>query len=372
MHRALPTIEKRIQYQTVDVTDLLKEGDNELFFMLADGWYRGSVGAWGMRNYYGSETKLLAQIEITYEDGEVAVIATDDTFSWTQDGPIRFADNKDGEIYDAGREDFAKAVWKKQSDIAQDMADGFQQFSIDRAGAADESQTDRDAIRGKKVLDFGQNIAGILAFTVKNAKAGQRIFLRFGELMKDGEFTQKNIQCARGEFKTPLQQVEYFCKEGRNEYKTTFAIFGYQYIEVEADCPIDPTNFKAIAVYSDFETTFTFDSSNALLNQFVKNTLWSLKNNSADLPTDCPTRERHGWSGDAQIFVNTASYMVNYAPFALKYENDLCDWQDKSGNFPQIAPEGGTDFLYACDEWICRLVGCRYSDSLSSMEDVWG
>lgn len=120
--------------------------------------------------------------------------------------------------------------------------------------------------------------------------------------------------------------------------------FGYQYIEVEADCPIDPTNFKAIAVYSDFETTFTFDSSNALLNQFVKNTLWSLKNNSADLPTDCPTRERHGWSGDAQIFVNTASYMVNYAPFALKYENDLCDWQDKSGNFPQIAPEGGTDF----------------------------
>lgn len=335
---------KRIQYQTVDVTDLLKEGDNELFFMLADGWYRGSVGAWGMRNYYGSETKLLAQIEITYENGEVAVIATDDTFSWTQDGPIRFADNKDGEIYDAGREDFAKAVWKKAKVTSHKIwptaSNNFPLIEQERLMNPKLIVTPS----GKKVLDFGQNIAGILAFTVKNAKAGQRIFLRFGELMKDGEFTQKNIQCARGEFKTPLQQVEYFCKEGRNEYKTTFAIFGYQYIEVEADCPIDPTNFKAIAVYSDFETTFTFDSSNALLNQFVKNTLWSLKNNSADLPTDCPTRERHGWSGDAQIFVNTASYMVNYAPFALKYENDLCDWQDKSGNFPQIAPEGGTDF----------------------------
>ncbi|MCQ2538794.1 MAG: alfa-L-rhamnosidase, partial [Lachnospiraceae bacterium] len=93
----------------------------------------------------------------------------------------------------------------------------------------------------------------------------------------------------------------------------------------------------------DFETTFRFDSSNPLLNKFVENTLWSLKNNSADLPTDCPTRERHGWSGDAQIFVNTASYMVNYAPFAMKYQNDLCDWQDKRGAFPQIAPEGGTD-----------------------------
>lgn len=76
---------------------------------------------------------------------------------------------------------------------------------------------------------------------------------------------------------TPLQEITYFCKDGKNDYKTTFAIFGFQYIEVEADMEIHPEDFKAIAVYSGFETTFTFDSSNALLNQFVKNTLWSLK-----------------------------------------------------------------------------------------------
>ena len=338
---------KRVQYQTVDVTDLLVSGQNELSFMLADGWYRGSVGAWGMKNYYGTETKLLAQVEIVYEDQTVDVIATDNSFEWTSEGPIRFADNKDGEIYDARMEDFKDVTWKKakvtKHNVVPCASDNF-------ALVEQEKLTNPKLIvtpSGKKVLDFGQNIAGIVSFTV-DAKAGQRIFLRFGELMKDGEFTQKNIQCVKKEYITPLQQVEYFCKDGENKYKTTFAIFGYQCIEVEADMDIAPSAFTAIAVYSDFETTYKFDSSNELLNQFVANTLWSLKNNSADLPTDCPTRERHGWSGDAQIFVNTASYMVNYAPFALKYENDLCDWQDEDGNFPQIAPEGGTDSYMRC------------------------
>ena len=333
---------KRVQYQTVDISDLVKTGDNELTFMLADGWYRGSVGAWAMKNYYGTETKLLAQIEIVYDDETVDIIATDDTFEWTNAGPIRFADNKDGEIYDARREDLSGAGWKlaklTKHNVIPCASDNFPLIEQERFTNPKLIITPS----GKKVLDFGQNIAGIVSFTV-DAKAGQRVFLRFGELMKDGEFTQKNIQCVRKELKTPLQQVEYFCKEGRNEYKTRFAIFGYQYIELEADMDIEPSAFTAIAVYSDFETIFSFDSSNELLNKFVQNTLWSLKNNSADLPTDCPTRERHGWSGDAQIFVNTASYMVNYAPFALKYENDLCDWQGEDGNFPQIAPEGGTD-----------------------------
>lgn len=333
---------KRIQYQTVDITAQVRKGENHLSFMLADGWYRGSVGAWAMKNYYGDETKLLAQLEIEYTDGSRDVIATDDSFAWSNEGPIRFADNKDGEIYDARREGIKGAHWKKAKITAHEICPSASNNFPLTLHERFENPSLILTPSGKKVLDFGQNIAGILSFRL-NAKAGQRIFLRFGELMKDQQFTQKNIQCVRGDFITPLQQVEYFCKDGINTYQTTFAIFGFQYVEVEADFDIHPENFTAIAAYSAFETTFTFDSSNALLNQFVKNTLWSLKNNSADLPTDCPTRERHGWTGDAQLFVNTASYMTNYAPFALKFQNDLCDWQDASGNFPQIAPEGGTD-----------------------------
>lgn len=162
---------------------------------------------------------------------------------------------------------------------------------------------------GKKVLDFGQNIAGYVSFEI-NAHDGQKLLLRFGEMLdKDGEFTQKNIQCANKKRTkvTPLQQVVYTCREGINRYKTKFAVFGFQYVLVEGDADWAPEDFTAIAVYSDMEETMKFECSDALINKFVSNTLWSAKNNHADVPTDCPTRERHGWTGDAQIFVNTAS-----------------------------------------------------------------
>ena len=345
---------KRIQLQTADITDLVKEGENRVTFMLADGWYRGSVGAWAMKNYYGSETKIYAQIEINYEDGSTQYVVTDESFEWNNEGPIRFADNKDGEIYDARLEDSVFASndgWGKckltSCDVLPQLSNNFELKEHERLTEPRLIITPS----GKKVLDFGQNIAGYIEFTLPegSVKAGDRLFLRFGELIRDGEFTQTNIQCSNKKITTPLQQVEYFAKDGENHYKTRFAIFGFQYVLVEGDIAnllgsaIKPDDFTAIAVYSDFETTFTFDSSNELLNKFVQSTLWSLKNNSADLPTDCPTRERHGWTGDAQLFVNTASYMVNYAPFAQKFENDMCDWQTPDGKFPQIAPEGGTD-----------------------------
>ena len=92
---------KRVQYQTYDVTGLLKEGENVLTVWLADGWYRGSCGAWGLRNQYGTQTKLLAQLEVTGGDGAVTTVCTDGTWEWSNDGPIRFADNQDGEVLDA-------------------------------------------------------------------------------------------------------------------------------------------------------------------------------------------------------------------------------------------------------------------------------
>ena len=92
---------KRVQYQTIDVTNLLVSGKNTLEVQLADGWYRGSCGAWGLKNQYGMQTKLLAQLEITKTDGSVQTILSDESWDWSNDGPIRFADNKDGEIVDA-------------------------------------------------------------------------------------------------------------------------------------------------------------------------------------------------------------------------------------------------------------------------------
>lgn len=337
---------KRVQYQTYDVTSLLQKGSNALTVQLADGWYRGSCGAWGLKNQYGTETKLLAQLELTLTDGTVQTIITDESWDWSNDGPIRFADNKDGEIFDANAvSGYAGKAKVTTHNVIPTSSDNVPVTEHERL-------TPKLLITpsGKTVLDFGQNIAGYAEFTVE-AKKGQRIFLRFGELLDgEGEFTQKNIQCSNKKITTPLQQVEYTCKEGKNHYKTTFAIFGFQYILVETDVPVIPENFTAIAVYSDMERTGWFESSNALLNKFVENTVWSAKNNHADLPTDCPTRERHGWTGDAQIFCSTASFLFDYRSFGEKYLKDFYDWQKPNGKLPQIAPEGGTDpYMKAMD-----------------------
>lgn len=101
---------KRVQYQTYDVTELLPVGDHTMTVQLADGWYRGGCGAWGIRNQYGTETKLLAQLEITYANGRRDTIVTDESWDWSSDGPIRFADNKDGEVVNANREPRYKGI----------------------------------------------------------------------------------------------------------------------------------------------------------------------------------------------------------------------------------------------------------------------
>ena len=334
---------KRVQYQTYDVTELLQAGENTLTVQLADGWYRGSCGAWGLKNQYGAETKLLAQLEITDQAGNVQSIATDESWDWSNDGPICFADNKDGEIVDAQKNPTYSGKAKVTSHSVMPTASNNVPVTEHERLSAKLLTTPS----GKTVLDFGQNIAGYAEFTV-NAHAGQTITLRFGELLDEtGEFTQKNIQCSNKKITTPLQQVIYTCKEGLNHYKTTFAIFGFQYILVEADVPFTSEDFTAIAVYSDLERTGWFESSNPLLNKFVENTVWSAKNNHADLPTDCPTRERHGWSGDAQIFCSTASFLFDYEPMAEKFLNDMYDWQKPNGKLPQIAPAGGVDFYMA-------------------------
>ncbi len=331
---------KRIQYQTYDVLSLLKEGENELTFELADGWYRGSCGAWGLKNQYGTQTKLLAQLELTLADGTTQTIATDGTWEWSNDGPVRFADNKDGEAVEGWRTpSYAGRARVTEHPVIPTASNNVPVTEHERF-----TPTLITTPSGKTVLDFGQNIAGYVEFSL-TAKKGRRVFLRFGEMLDEhGELTLKNIQCVSRKRATPLQQVDYTCQEGENRYKTRFAIFGFRYVLVETDVNFAPEDFTAIAVYSDLETTARFDSSNQLLNQFVQNTLWSAKNNSADVPTDCPTRERHGWTGDSQLFAVTAGYLMNYIPFARKHIRDLTDWQRKDGCFPQIAPAGGVDF----------------------------
>lgn len=328
---------KRIQYQTYDVSEVLHAGENVLEVQLADGWYRGSTGAWGLTNQYGTVTKFIARLEA----GGRSAAVTDESWDWSSDGPVRFADNKDGEIIDArmapSYSGKAKAAGHTVIPAASNNVPVTRHEKLTRPQVITTPG-------GRIVLDFGQNIAGFISFQLQ-AKAGQKITLQCGELMDaQGEFTLRNIQCTNKKKTTPLQKVEFTCKDGWNEFCNRFSVFGFQYVLVETDIAVRPEDFTAIAVYSDLERTGWFESSNRLLDRFVENTVWSAKNNFLDVPTDCPTRERHGWSGDAQIFCKTASYLFNFVPFAKKYLNDMYDWQKGNGCLPQITPPGGVDF----------------------------
>ncbi len=332
---------KRIQYQVYDVTSLLKNGENKIEIALGDGWYRGSNGAKGRRNTYGKTTRIIAQLEIKDANGKTIFVNTDKTWSFSLDGPILFADLKDGEKVDANKSPSYSGKSKECSFEANLTASN--NFQVKERETFLPSKL-LISPTGKKILEFPQNLSGYISFEV-NAHKGDRIHIVLGEMLdENGELTLKNIQCKHKGKLSPLQEFDYICKEGKNIYKPKFFYGGFKYALIETDIPFEKDNFKQIAVYSAFEETSSFECSNPLLNQFYKNTLWSLKSNSTDFPSDCPTRERMGWTGDSQIFFNTASYLVNYAPFARKHVQDIFDRQWRSGRLPQIAPFANEDW----------------------------
>ncbi|MBO7405031.1 MAG: family 78 glycoside hydrolase catalytic domain, partial [Clostridia bacterium] len=348
---------KRIQVQTYDVTALLRE-DNTVELRLADGWFRGSVAAYGVTNVFGTQTSVLAQLEITTEDGSVTVIPTDGTWSWSNDGEIRFADLKDGEIVDASMKPSyagkAKVVPPPKG-VLLCPSDNVPVQAHERFRAA--------RLRNR-VLDFGQNLAGILAFTVHGQK-GQKIRIVCGEVLDgDGNVDLSGIRETRPakgwtrgalikklltnkvsgvpDF-TPKQEIVFTCSGGEDRYRMSFAVFGFRYAQLDTDIDIDA---EAVAVYSSMEETGAFSCSNELVNRLASNTLWSMKSNFLDVPTDCPTRERLGWTGDAQIFFDTGAYLMNTAPFFAKWLRDMADAQYPDGLLPAVLPYSGVEMMY--------------------------
>ncbi len=176
---------KRIQYQTYDVTDLLQQ-ENTVELRLADGWYRGSSAAYGVTNVYGTQTGVIAQLEITYMDGTKEIVCTDETWQWSNDGPIRFADLKDGEVYNA-------SMQPSYSGKAMVVKHDVPLVASDNVPVRERERFDPMLLPGN-ILDFGQNLAGYLEFTVQG-KPGQMMILTCGEILDaDGKLTLSNFQ----------------------------------------------------------------------------------------------------------------------------------------------------------------------------------
>ena len=337
----------RLQYQVYDVGDLLIEGENAVGAILGDGWYRGSVDVASRRNVYGERLALLLQIHVRYEDGREAWVTSDEEWRATT-GPILKSDLKDGEIYDARREmpgwdspGFDDGDWRGVR-----VGDYGYENLVAPVGPPVRKQERFPARRvlhtpkGEWVVDLGQNIAGWLRFEVQGL-AGTTVTLTHGEALdKDGSFTLDHLQLA-GIGARLEQQVRYTLKGGGVEsYEPHFTVHGYRYVKVEG-WPGDPApeQFTGVAIYSDMPPTGTFECSDERINQLQHNIVWSMKGNFLDVPTDCPTRERSGWTGDAQIFCRTGSFLMETAPFFRAWLRDLAADQHADGCVPNWVPD---------------------------------
>lgn len=343
----ITSYEKRIHYQVYDVTELLKSGENEWNISLGDGWFRGKLGVFGTTNVFGDTTCIKAQLEVTDKNDVTSVIITDDSFSWSNDGALRFADMKDGEIIEGGKKPSynGKAKVTKWNTLL---------CSANNVPVIEHEVFAPKQIlvtpNGETVLDFGQNIAGYVSFSIKGDK-GHTSTLQMGEMLdSEGNFTVKNLvtEDTTPEFipdycdDSRFQTITYTCGSDEREYwKPKFCVQGFQYVKlVNWPEEVHAENFKAIAVYSDLDIIADFSCSSKKVEQLVKNTLWSMKGNFLDVPTDCPTRERAPWLGDAQLFFDAGCYFMDFTAFFRKWIRDIFDDQSDDGKVYNIVPRG--------------------------------
>ena len=329
---------KRVYYNTYDVTDLLRQGENVVGAYLAPGWY-------GLRGRYGADFRFLAQLLIEYDDGSTEVVATDDTWRAAA-GPILLADLYDGETCDARNETpgwdapgFDDAGWDPVALGTSKTAARLQAYpgvTVRRTGEL-KALAVTEPRPGAYVFDLGQNFTGWARLRIR-ADAGTRIVLRFAEVLNpDGTVYTINLRSA-------TCTDTYVCKGGGVEtWEPRFTFHGFRYVEVtgcKGKPPLD--TITGIPVNSDTPVAGWFECSNPLLNRFWLNTTWTQRGNFVDVPTDCPQRdERLGWTGDAQVFVRAATCNMDVAAFFTKWLVDLEDVQHPDGAFTDVAPLGG-------------------------------
>jgi alpha-L-rhamnosidase len=331
----------RLQYQTYDVTGLLKSGDNCAGVILGDGWYRGRLVWQDRRNLYGEKVALLAQIEVEYQNGQREIISTDSTWK-ASTGPIIKSDIYDGELYDARleKDGWSKPGFDDSGWAGVTVAEHDKELLVASAGVPVRAMEQIKPVKiikmpeGETVVDMGQNMVGWVRIKVQGPP-GTHIKLRHTEMLDaKGNFYTENLRTAK-------QLVEYILRgKGEEVYEPHFTFQGFRYVAVDGwPGKLSLDDLTGVVIYSDIEPAGTFECSNPMINQLQHNIQWGQKGNFLDVPTDCPQRdERLGWTGDAQVFARTACFNAHVAAFYTKWLADVAADQQPSGAVPYVIP----------------------------------
>lgn len=371
---------KRVQYQTYDVTDMLKPNANALGVQLARGWFASRLG-WSAEHgdpSYAAAPALLLQLQVELEDGSSVTLGSDQTFT-AATGPLLEAQHYDGETYDQRLEQpgwntaefdgrgwaacveglenipqsspklaLAELTWAKpargkgsKSHLAVVASPGPRTRRMATLPSVGYSQPKP----GVHIFDLGQNLVGWLRVKIPSGlPAGATFTLRHAEVLNpDGTLYTANLRRAKC--------TDTYISSGGPAavFEPSFTFKGFRYAELTVRGPdgrelagFAPAAdaMEAVVVHSDMEPAGTFECSDALINQLQHNIVWGQKGNFIDVPTDCPQRdERLGWTGDAQVFCRTAAFNFDVAPFFSKWLIDLNDAQAPTGTYPMVAPD---------------------------------
>jgi alpha-L-rhamnosidase len=351
----------RLQYQTYDVTRLIRPGDNAAGAILGDGWYRGTLAWDGHRNIYGRRLALRLQILVEYADGRVERAGTNADWK-AATGPILASDIYGGETYDARLErdgwstaQYDDSDWKPvrlavtappgpapgANPAAVEGVDGSPGVLVAPVGPPVRPIEEIRAVgivrtpAGDTVFDMGQNLVGWVRLRVRGPR-GTTVTLRHAEVLdKDGNFYVANLRGA-------AQTDRYVLKGGGDEsFEPHFTFHGFRYVAVSGyPGEPGPDAVTGVVVHSDLVPTGRFETSNPALNQLQHNIVWGQRGNFVDVPTDCPQRdERLGWTGDAQVFSRTASFNMDVAGFFTRWLRDLRADQHEDGSVPFVIPD---------------------------------
>ena len=320
-----------LRYQTYDISKLLQE-KNIIEVHMGDGWYKGRFGVERSEGkndeIFGTEYKLCAHIIIEFEGGEKKEILTDDTWK------VKHSQEVNNSIYDGEEIDFTLS-----NNSEEDVVEYPENYTLipDFGSQIVEKDTLSPVLyispKGEKILDFKQNMVGFVRFK-GTLKKNQVLKMSHGEVLQEKCFYNENYRSAKSLLK--------YKGDGKNRiYEPKFTFMGFRYVLVEGLDKVDPKDFEGVVIYTDLEKTIDCQTDNKKINKLIQNAFWSQRSNFLDVPTDCPQRdERLGWTGDSQVFSNTACYNMDSYIFYRKFLKDLRGDQTLyfNGDLPMISP----------------------------------
>lgn len=333
----------RLRSRVHDITRLVTAGPNAIGIELADGWFRGRIGFHGgLWDVYGKDVAVRAQVEVVDASGESRVVELGDRWR-TASGPVVGAGLYDGEHHDArlerdgwGRAGYDDTDWatpalrrSASDDAAIEPAINapVREIEVLRPVSVDIRPN------GRIRLDFGQNISGVLRLAIDEV-AGQTITVRHAEVLEGDSLSTRPLR-------TAWSVDRYTARgEGRVWWQPRFTIHGFRYAEIEGwSGEFRSDDVEAVVMHTSMERRGWFESSHTLLNQLHANTVWSMRDNFVDLPTDCPQRdERLGWTGDIQVFAPAALYLYDADGVLASWLRDVALEQGDDGWVPNFVP----------------------------------